>query len=348
MSTFLDWYASHNTFIIQSLAAFIALLIIIFIFRLFFAHHEATSEGTLAKNATYAQLEEKLNKLLDQQSQMKVSIAVATGGGDELLRDTLGADVLESLSGDSAVTPAGAATTPATPQPAAGAATIPGAGAELAAGSPEQVAEMSRLRVEITTLKESLGKKELEIVSAKEQATQNLNSPQQAAKLDDLSSKISDYEKQIEMLKNRLSDYEIIAEDIADLQKYKKENQDLKSQLSTQPPSEEPISTSAQGQEEGKSEGKSIEELLDEEVVVTDEETIKEGLVPEDIFAAADAALSPEIVAAPKPEVMPEVTADEEDELNNPEAKEVSKGVSREEKVLLNEFEKHFAKDDEE
>ena len=38
-------------------------------------------------------------------------------------------------------------------------------------------------------------------------------------------------DKQIEDLKNRLSDYEVIAEDIADLQSLREENQKLQAQL---------------------------------------------------------------------------------------------------------------------
>ena len=42
-----------------------------------------------------------------------------------------------------------------------------------------------------------------------------------------------DYKKEIEDLKNRLSDYEVIAEDIADLQKLREENKSLLEQLQT-------------------------------------------------------------------------------------------------------------------
>ena len=285
MAAFLDWFASHNTLVIQSLAAIVAMLIVFLIFRLLFTNQEVAAAG-LATNVTYAQLEEKLNKLLEQQSMMKVSVIAAT----EAPADVLGADSMAALSGE----PAGAV-----------------ANVAVAASTTEQIAELSRLRAEITSLKDSLARKESEITTAKEQAAQSANTPQQDANLADLSGKISEYESEIDTLKNRLSDYEIIAEDIADLQRYKKENQDLKNQLANQP----------QAVNEPVAEAKNVAEAMPD---LTTEE------------ATAD-----EEVAA---EAMPEPTPTAE--LDTSEALEVSKDVKKEEKVLLDEFEKHFAKDD--
>jgi DNA repair exonuclease SbcCD ATPase subunit len=45
---------------------------------------------------------------------------------------------------------------------------------------------------------------------------------------------VDEYLKQIEDLKNRLSDYEVIAEDIADLHKLREENQKLLAQVNSQ------------------------------------------------------------------------------------------------------------------
>jgi hypothetical protein len=291
MAAFLDWYASHNSLIIQSLAALIALLIVFFIFRLFFTE-QATDSSVSGKSVTYTQLEDKLNKLLDQQAQMKASISNVMQAPQV---EALDAAVIGALSGD----------------PAATQTNVTGAGANAAAaaqGSPEQVAELARLRTEITTLKESLSKREIEISAAKEAA-------QSGVKLDDLSGKLTEYEKEIELLKSRLSDYEIISEDIADLQKYKKENQELKSQLAQAPAVESAVKAEAQSEPEP-----------------TSEPVVEPELMPEPDSTIKDSSELPEAVVA--------------SELESDEAKEMSKDVKKEEKVLLDDFEKHFAKDE--
>lgn len=329
MAIFLDWFASHNTLVIQSLAAIVALLIVVLIFRLLFANQQAATAG-LTKDVTFAQLEEKLNKLLEQQSQMKVSVNAVTDGPN--VDDLLDANALAALSGD--------------PEAAAAAASA-------GAAATEQVAELSRLRAEISTLKDSLKRKEVEITSAKEQVAQSADTAQQDAKLADLSGKITDYEKEIEALKNRLSDYEIIAEDIADLQAYKKENQDLKNQLANQQPAApaqpaapvaaapapEPVVEAAPEPEPVVEEPKA-EVATDEMSALMNEDVTEEPIVPDDILTAANDVLSD----VPAVEEMPDVTGPEE--LDNEETREVSKDVKKEDKSLLDEFEKHFAKDD--
>lgn len=339
MAIFLDWFASHNTLVIQSLAAVVALLIVFLIFRLLFAA-EATADGVSAKNVTYAQLEEKLNKLLEQQSQMKVSINAATDGAG--MGDVLGADALAALSGDPA-TVAAAATDGAITTAAASAA------------SNEQAAELSRLRAEISTLKDSVKRKENEIIDAKDQAQKSINTDQQDAKLNDLNGKITDYENEIDALKSRLSDYEIIAEDIADLQQYKKENIDLRNQLAQAPaaasaqaaPAEAAAVVEAQAPEVAE-EKSDLDDLLPDdtqEVAAAPVEVVEEPDVPNDIFAAANDVLNESVPdSVPEEESMPEATATRD--LDNAEAREVSKDVKKEEKILLDEFEKHFAKDD--
>lgn len=303
MAAFLDWFASHNTLVIQSLAAVVAMLIVALIFRLLFANQEATAEG-LAKNVTYAQLEEKLNKLLEQQSLMRTSVKAVTEDADALSDDALAA--LSAASGASAEA-AGAVAVATTPS--------------------EQIAELNRLRTEITTLKDSLGRKEAEVNAAKDQAAQSTNTAQQGADLANLNGKITDYEKEIEALKNRLSDYEIIAEDIADLQKYKKENQDLKSQLANQP------------QASAAAEAEVFPDLTEDEPV--EEAPVAEQAVQEPVATAEEPP-----VASLDPNVMPEPEQAAAVGLDTPEAIEVSKEVKKEDKKLLDEFEKHFAKDD--
>lgn len=298
MSDFLNWYASHNTLIIQGLAALIALLIIIFIFRLFFTNEVSEISG---HSVTYDQLENKLNKLLEQQSLMKASLSNVTAKKENI--DSLDADVLGVLSGDPDIEAASRAALNkrAGIETALVAAAGDSTSASTTVASADQQAELEKLRSEITILKDSLQKKETEVIAAKEQAQQSANTSQQDVKLGDLDGKIADYEKQIEALKQRLSDYEIIAEDIADLQRYKKENLELKGQIPTAPSESAPAESA-----------------------------------PTEATSVA--------VAAPVENALPETSVAEE--LNTPEGKEVSKDVSQEDKVLLDEFEKNFAKDE--
>ena len=369
MAIFLDWFALHNTLVIQSLAAIVALLIIFLIFRLFFVPNE---EAEAAKNVTYAAVEEKLNKLLEQQASMKMSVAAAT---EAPLGDALGADAMAALSGDPAAVAAAAA-----------------AGAT----GGEQAAELSRLRAEISTLKDSVKRKEVEIIDAKEQAQKSINTAEADAKLNTLSGKVTDYENEIEALKNRLSDYEIIAEDIADLQAFKKENAELKNQLANQAPVEtkveakmdsgkidsEPATDAAAADllaelEKPKSEeppAKKAEaapvaaapktepapepEVVEEAAPAVDEaaegltaeapsEKAEDEALPTDFFAAASAAMEEESMPDSVTEdTFPELETYAAKSLDNAEAREVSKGVTREDKNLLDEFEKHFAKDE--
>lgn len=80
MGKFLDWYSAHNAIIIQSLAVVIALLIIFFIFRLFFSKTAVETQSGHRIEFNYDVLEDKINKLLEQHSQMKV--AVSSGSGE--------------------------------------------------------------------------------------------------------------------------------------------------------------------------------------------------------------------------------------------------------------------------
>lgn len=340
MATFLDWFASHNTLVIQSLAAVVALLILFLIFRLLFATNQET---VAAKNVTYTQLEEKLNQLLEQQSQMKISVIAAA----KPIEDILGDDAMAALSGDSG--------------------SVESAAAEGAAMA-QQAAELSRLKAEISTLKDSVKRKENELIDAKDQAQKSINTAQQDAKLDDLSGKLTGYEQEINALKNRLSDYEIIAEDIADLQQLKKENQELKNKLAgavTATPSGETQSESSiepkvdesaaelfaelgqRNSEAAVEQQASESETTAETEVESAPETVAaaEEVVPDDIFAAANNVLNESIAdSEPEEETMPEAKAS--GELDNAEAREVSKDVKKEDKILLDEFEKHFAKDE--
>jgi len=88
-----------------------------------------------------------------------------------------------------------------------------------AEASPEQI---EQLQTEIFNLRQTLKEKEQVAEEASLTASKNGGSGVGSS---------TEYMKQIEDLKNRLSDYEVIAEDIADLQSLREENQKLQAQL---------------------------------------------------------------------------------------------------------------------
>ncbi len=169
LGSFLDWYSTHNTLVIQLLAGFIILLIIIFIYRLFFTVSEA--DGSM-NNINFQKFEDKLTQIIDQHSQQK---AHSNHSGTQMDNGMKSGNNVDSAA----------------------------------------------FQEEIEALKGALSLKDKEINDFKNQSNQGA----------ELTDKIKKYEVQIDELKNRLSDYEIIAEDIADLQKYKNENDELKKQL---------------------------------------------------------------------------------------------------------------------
>lgn len=87
-------------------------------------------------------------------------------------------------------------------------------------GSSEQI---EQLQTEIFNLRQTIKEKESSVLSAESVgASGSVGADGQAS---------TEYLKQIEDLRNRLSDYEVIAEDIADLQSLREENQKLQAQL---------------------------------------------------------------------------------------------------------------------
>ncbi len=199
MSFFLDWFTVHIAGVIQTLAGLIICVMLVFAYRLFFvksihSSNDSSGRGGSESNPTLDFIEEKLNKLLIQQSALKVTASSLVASGDI---------------------------------------------------SSEQVGDISRL-------KDILKQKENEIlnlrnsnvaatsntatgatdVSSTAANTSNQVIDQSVQEVKKLNEQLSLYQTQIDDLKSRLSDYEIIVEDIADLQKFKKENELLKGQLS--------------------------------------------------------------------------------------------------------------------
>lgn len=333
MEKFLIWYDAHILLVIKSLAGFIAFLIILFIFRLFFskqAEVHAAAEGLSGHQ--FDQLEKKLAELLEKQSTLKVDQAIAEGE------------------------------VPVNP---------------VAGVSSEQLAEMGKLRLEITELKNNLKIKETEVLEAKAKAVQGASNTGAAVdntgQLKDLNDRLTDYEKQIEQLKVRLSDYEIISEDIADLQKYRAENDDLKKQLaqastaqamatpsaaassSTSPANPSPSSEPEQApQQEKAPEPTPVAEVAKaSETSTAKEDSGAAGIMSQsDIDALLSGDLSGDSEPATQIEaIAPEQTSAIDVRANSPvkvsaEDRATSdKEISAEERTALDDFEKNFTKE---
>lgn len=102
----------------------------------------------------------------------------------------------------------------------------------LVSSDPEAV--IDKLQSEIFNLKQTLKEKESAVsVQATLASAQKLATGQDVSESE--KADVTEYLKQIDDLKNRLSDYEVIAEDIADLHKLREENQKLLAQISSQP-----------------------------------------------------------------------------------------------------------------
>ncbi len=209
---FLSFWDHHNTSIIEGLLGLIILLALFLAFRAFFA--KKGSSSTTAENGQgidAAQLEKTLQKILDNQSH-------APAAKSRPAAEDLGVDVEMDES------PLG------TKKAQASAAS---SSADAAAAVAESAAEVAQLRL-------SLSENHQKVETLQAQLQEALAAAQAAsagggaggggeggmssAEKEELNGKLRDLEA-------RLAEYEIISEDIADLSRYRDENEDLKKQL---------------------------------------------------------------------------------------------------------------------
>ncbi|ASD63126.1 hypothetical protein [Bdellovibrio bacteriovorus] len=209
---FLSFWDHHNTSIIEGLLGLIILLALFLAFRAFFA--KKGSSSTTAENGQgidAAQLEKTLQKILDNQSH-------APAAKSRPAAEDLGVDVEMDESPLS------------TKKAQASAAS---SSADAAAAVAESAAEVAQLRL-------SLSENHQKVETLQAQLQEALAAAQAAsagggaggggeggmssAEKEELNGKLRDLEA-------RLAEYEIISEDIADLSRYRDENEDLKKQL---------------------------------------------------------------------------------------------------------------------
>ncbi|MFS4460732.1 hypothetical protein [Bdellovibrio sp. HCB2-146] len=197
---FLSFWSQHNTVIIEGLVALIILLSLYVAYRGFFGKKESGgSSAELGGGLDAVQLEKTLQKILENQN--------VTGGGKARAASVdLGVDVdLDSMDKGE------------------------GGSGEASAELTAEVAQLKQALAESRKKAETLQGK---VKEAEEKAAQAAaaggGAPAEAGmsaqEKEDLSGKIRDLEA-------RLAEYEIISEDIADLSRYREENEELRKEL---------------------------------------------------------------------------------------------------------------------
>lgn len=210
---FLSFWSQHNTTIIEGLVALIILFSLFLAYRAFFGKKDvshADSEEGQSLNA--AQLEKTLQKILENQSQQSGKATKAAKSEDFSVDVELDETALAARAAKAAA----------------------GTAEGVAEAAAESAAEVAQLRL---TLNESHQKIETlqtqlqEALAAAQAAAAGGAAPAgdaggglSQAEREDLTGKVRDLEA-------RLAEYEIISEDIADLSRYRDENEALRKEL---------------------------------------------------------------------------------------------------------------------
>ena len=199
---FLSFWSHYNTAIIESLVALIVILSLFLAYRSFFTKKAISEDAGLGGTAADTQeIEKTLQKILENQGK---AVPVVSGESSEQVAK-LHSQLTESLKKISVLE---------TRLQESQAAALAGAGA----GEKDSSIEVSQLRSNLT-------ESERKIAALQEQlATAQASGSAPAAPSEDLLGKIADLEA-------RLAEYEIISEDIADLTKFREENDRLRSEL---------------------------------------------------------------------------------------------------------------------
>lgn len=194
---FLSFWSQHNTVIIEGLVALIVLLSLFVAYRAFFGKKESGgSSAELGGGLDAVQLEKTLQKILENQNG---SGKASRAGAD------LGVDVdLDNMD----------------------------KGEGGGAASAELTAEVAQLKQALNESRKKAETLQGKVKEAEDKAAQAAaaggGAPAEAGmsaqEKEDLSGKIRDLEA-------RLAEYEIISEDIADLSRYREENEELRKEL---------------------------------------------------------------------------------------------------------------------
>ncbi|XGC79847.1 hypothetical protein ACES2L_10950 [Bdellovibrio bacteriovorus] len=199
---FLSFWSQHNTVIIESLVGLVIFLSLVLAYRSFFGKKgDASHSSEAGSNLDTAQLEKTLQKILDNQSS---GTPAKSRPAEDLGMDVdLGLDTAT----ESAASPSGEA------------------GVEVEQMKISLADSQKRIEALQAQLKEAQGKAQEAMLAAQSTtaaaaAAGSADSGQSA----ELAAKVKDLEA-------RLSEYEIISEDIADLSRFREENEELRKQL---------------------------------------------------------------------------------------------------------------------
>ncbi|WP_253720827.1 hypothetical protein [Bdellovibrio bacteriovorus] len=206
MDKFLSFWDHYNTRIIEGLVALVILLSLILAYRSFFAKKSKGDSVDAGNGLDAAQLEKTLQKILENQQ----------SGGGRTSRSAHAEDLSTDVDLD-----------------AMEQASVSDAGAS-DGGSAESAAEVVQLRSSLNESAKKVEALQAQLKDALQAAEAAAAAPaaaggaeaggMSAAEKEEMNGKLRDLEA-------RLAEYEIISEDIADLSRYREENDNLKKEL---------------------------------------------------------------------------------------------------------------------
>jgi regulator of replication initiation timing len=204
----LNWITTNNILIIKIGFSILFILMLLYLYQIFFTDLSSSNSNS---SVDMDELQKKLTQIL-QQSNLHQNLTF-----NSLSNQETHADTNSKISTDT--------------NPSADTAAL--------------INESNLLKAEILNLRKQLNDSEKKVFelaptgaavdtgSSTEVKSVNVSAEKQVSD-SELTSKIQDLNKQVEVLQARLQEYEIIAEDISELSQLRLENNDLKKKLSQQ------------------------------------------------------------------------------------------------------------------
>lgn len=191
MNEIINWITSHNALMIQSVFSIVMVLVVVYVYRIYFV-----SSGSNEASEDIEALNKKITQLIQQQAGSTKAISGTTGS------DSSG--VLEKPDGET------------------------------------ESSETNELKKEIAKLKEQLNESEKKIfelaptngsVNNSVNSTALANAAGATEALAASSSQVKELTEKVQQLEARLSEYDIIADDIAELSQLRADNIELKKKI---------------------------------------------------------------------------------------------------------------------
>ena len=210
MESFLYWYTQNNKTVILFLSLAIGCGLIYFIYRIFFVSSDSSQDGEMGDTKTHQQiasLDKKISKIIDHQLSHSKPV-VFTGEASEYEMNTKAEVPIQNQT-----------------------------------RIIEMENELSNLKKELESSNEIISMKNLELNNTKEKLVeyQKTNAEISSSTSDGTTSKSQsivtdqsgdqDLKARIGELEKKLQEYDIISDDIAELQSLRIENADLKSKI---------------------------------------------------------------------------------------------------------------------